>query len=102
MAALAVSRPVPSAPPAIAGLALLGDAIAVFDCVKGGLAWVSDAWLAMLPCLAAGTSVEAIEQALPGGTGRSESTTPSARPVSSVKSSCCRFTSSRWVTAIRS
>ena len=51
---------------AATGLAALGDAVALIDCVRRVLCWTSPAWRQLLPALAEGTSVAELEQALPG------------------------------------
>ena len=49
-----------------AGLAAFGDAAALFDCRARRLVWTSAAWRRLLPSLAEGTALHALEQALPG------------------------------------
>ncbi len=58
-------------------LSALGDAIARID-RRGVVRWTSDAWRALLPNLGVGTTLAALERALPGlvaasGTGSAES-----------------------------
>jgi hypothetical protein len=47
-------------------LAVLGDAVAVIDRRGRVLRWASAAWLALQPSLTVGTTLVALEQALPG------------------------------------
>jgi len=49
-----------------AAFAALGDAVALLDVPTRRLRWASPAWLALAPSAAAGTSLAAIERALPG------------------------------------
>jgi two-component system sensor kinase FixL len=51
---------------AAAGLAVLGDAAAVIDCVARRVCWTSPAWQQLHPSLVEGTSLGALEEALPG------------------------------------
>jgi len=53
-------------PEACEALAQLGDALALIDRRALKLRWTSPAWLTLLPEVAAGASLEALEQALPG------------------------------------
>ena len=49
---------------AAAGLAVLGDAAALIDCVDRRLCWTSPAWQRMQPGLPEGTSLEATARVL--------------------------------------
>src|SRR5262245_47679867 len=49
-----------------AALAQLGDAVAVLDRLAKQVRWTSPAWLALLPDLGSGTTLAALETALPG------------------------------------
>jgi C4-dicarboxylate-specific signal transduction histidine kinase len=53
-------------PAACEALGALGDAVALIDRRDGRLAWASDGWCALLPDVAAGSSGELLERALPG------------------------------------
>jgi C4-dicarboxylate-specific signal transduction histidine kinase len=53
-------------PAACAGLEELGDAAALIDLRTRKVRWTSKAWLELLPGTGAGTSLGALEQALPG------------------------------------
>jgi two-component system sensor histidine kinase DctS len=55
-----------SMPAGCAALAQLGDAAALLDRRTRRVQWTSPAWLALLPQLATGTSLAALERALPG------------------------------------
>jgi C4-dicarboxylate-specific signal transduction histidine kinase len=55
-----------AAPQLCAGLAQLGDAVALLDRATRKLQWVSPAWLALLPDLGIGTSLGVLEQSLQG------------------------------------
>lgn len=53
-------------PPGCAAFAQLGDAVAAIDRHARKLAWASPAWLALQPKLVAGTTLIALDAALPG------------------------------------
>lgn len=53
-------------PEACEALGRLGDALALIDRRAHKLRWTSPAWLALLPEMTAGTSLDALEAALPG------------------------------------
>ena len=61
--AISITAPPPEACEA---LAQLGDAVALIDRRALKVRWTSPAWLKLMPDLGAGTSLEALEQALPG------------------------------------
>ena len=50
----------------VAGLATLGDAAALVDHASRRLCWTSPAWQRLQPDLREGTTLAALEQALPG------------------------------------
>jgi two-component system sensor kinase FixL len=58
--------PADAPPAACQALAALGDAVALIDRGDGRLVWASDGWCAQLPGLRAGSTADALEQALPG------------------------------------
>jgi signal transduction histidine kinase len=64
--AISITAPPPEACEA---LAQMGDAVALIDRRARKLRWTSPAWLKLLPEMGAGTSLEALEQALPGLAG---------------------------------
>jgi signal transduction histidine kinase len=66
MSALLAVRPESQAPAACAALAAFGDAVGLIDQRSRTLRWTSAAWLALLPDLAAGAPLAALEEALPG------------------------------------
>src|SRR5262245_42538471 len=61
--AISITAPPPEACDA---LAQMGDAVALIDRRAQKLRWTSPAWLTLLPEIGAGTSLQTVEQALPG------------------------------------
>lgn len=82
MAGLTLDAQRADAGAAFNALAAFGDAVALLDLHTRRLRWASPAWLRLQPALDAGTSLPALERALPGlAAARVAAAQPAAEPV---------------------